>query len=147
MRLPDIAAARLEWADFDGQGVREAAIGALRYIPAYASEARIAFSGLADALTTLRFRILAGCRFLDSFEYIESGLPRILESVSARVLISVNGPRPGHALDEMRRGLESIQRSRHIIYDELDGPVIGRMAAMCLSSMEDYVFVEASNKI
>ena len=41
MRLPDTAAARLEWADFDGQGVREAAIGALRYIPAYASEARI----------------------------------------------------------------------------------------------------------
>ena len=57
-------------------------------------------------------------------------------------------------LDEMRRGLESIQRSRHIIYDELDSPVIGRMLAMCLSSLEDYVFVvrmmqhkEASNKI
>ena len=99
-RLPASAQARAHWVDFGGEGVREAALNALRYIPAYANEARVAFATLADALTTLRFHVLAGCSFADSFEYIETGVPRIPRDVSARFLISVNGPGAGHVLDK-----------------------------------------------
>ena len=44
------------------------------------------------------------------------------ESVSARFLISVNGPGPDRVLDEMRRGLENIQRNQRIIHDSWTVP-------------------------
>ena len=123
-RLPESPQARLHWVDFGGEGVREAAINALCYTPAYANQARVAFATLADALTTLRFHMLAGCRFADSFEYIETGVPRIPRNMSTRFLILVNGPGAAHVLQELRRGLENMQRHQEIIYQDSDGPTI-----------------------